>query len=163
MPKEAATVTAIAPTSEPIPVKRLKPLPVPAFKLIETVNQTWRVTVPASTPRERLCESDLHALMGDRFHAFDRVLAIADDSSWFAELLVVSCGVGHAAMIELLYKPLPKLVVPDDALPPNHEVFHAGVDTMWCVKRISDGVLLGTGFTSRQAAVQYLLDHASLK
>ncbi len=147
----------------PKPARPLKPLPRPAFKLRESVNNRWRVVVPSGTPRNQLTVSDLYRLVAGDLVPYDKVILVADNSSWYAEMLVIDSGTGHASLVELVFKELPRTIVADGDLPANHEVFHGGPDSGWCVRRVGDNVMLGTNFPSRQAAVAHLLDHASLK
>lgn len=146
----------------------LKPKPAPsiqrsALKLRESCNNSWRVVALRGVTRERLLDPSYYAVVGDLFLPYDKLHVIAEDRSYYAELLVTDCGRGYAAVTELLFTPLEALLVCQDALPSNHEIVHLGADDLYGVKRTSDGVMLGKGFASRQAAVDFLLDHATLR
>lgn len=152
-------------STEALPPRRT---PLPALsseycKLAETVNNTWRATVPKGTPRERLLESSMWATVAERFTPFDKIIAVSADRSFYSELLVLENGRGWANVVELNYHPLPCLVVDQAGLPPNHVIEHGGVDDLYLVRRVSDGVILQKGFESRQHALEFLLEHASLR
>ncbi|MCY1454031.1 hypothetical protein D9M71_710630 [compost metagenome] len=102
-------------------------------------------------------------MVGDLFLPYDKLHVVAGDRSYYCELLVTDCGRGYASVTELGFHPLEALLVCQDSLPSNHEIIHLGADDLYGVKRTSDGVLLGKGFASRQAAVDFLLDHATLR
>lgn len=133
-------------------------------KLREHANNEWRIIVDAGTPPERVCDSEYHATVAGDYLPFDKLFLIWADSSRYMELLVLACGKGYARLEVLLDKALPAIVVSQQGLPPNHEIVHLGpdVDQMYAVRRMSDGVFLGKGFTSREAALDHLLAHASL-
>ena len=156
MPKEAAELAE--PTRKPLP-----PLPTTAAKLRESTNNSWRIVIPRGTPRERLLDSDLYATLAERFLVYDKLHLVSEDSTFYAELLVIASGRGYCRLVELSYVQLPVLVATHNDLPNNHEIVHGGPDDLYIVRRISDGVVLGKGFSDRQTALAFLLDHASLR
>lgn len=132
-------------------------------KLREHTNQSWRVVADRGVTRERLLDSDYWAVVSQDFQPFDTVSIIAQDRSFYMEALVVDCGRGYARLEELLYKPLAPMLVVADALPAGFSIEYDGPDSQWTVHRLCDGVIMGTNFTTRDAALQHLLDHASLR
>lgn len=153
-------VSTVAETPRP---KNTPALQRSALKLRESTNNSWRIVAPRGTTRERLQDSDFYSVVGDLFLPFDKMHVIAEDRSFYCEFLILDSGRGYASVVELSYHPLPALLVCQDALPSNHEILHLGADDLYGVRRLSDGILLGKGFTSRQAAVDFLLDHATLR
>ena len=150
------------------PATDTKPRPTPAlsrsnFRLRESANNSFRAICARGVTRERLLDSDYWATCAEMMVPFDTVYCCAEDRSYFAELLVLEAGRGYASMVELAYHPLPALLVTGDGLPPNHEIIHLGPDELYAVKRCSDAVILGKGFSSKQDALAFLLDHATLK
>lgn len=146
----------------------LKPKPAAALqrsalKLRESTNNSWRIVAARGVTRERLLDPSYYSVVGDLMLPYDKLHIIAEDRSYYCELLVTDCGRGYASVTELLFAPLEALLVCQDSLPSNHEIIHLGADDLYGVKRTSDGVLLGKGFASRQAAVDFLLDHATLR
>lgn len=133
------------------------------FKLRESVNNVFRIVVPRGITRERLLDSDFYATVAGDLTAFDKIIAVAADRSFYCELLVLECGRSYANLVELSYTPLPALLVVQGSLPANHEIIHLGPTDLYAVRRISDQVLLGKGFSSREEAVAFLCDHASLR
>lgn len=145
------------------PPKPATPLSVAAIKLRETTNNSWRAVIPRGTPRERLLDSDFWATIAERFLAYDKITCVFEDSSAFCELLVVASGRGYCKVVELTWHPLPTLICSDTDLPANHTIEHNGPSDLYVVRRLSDNVILGKNFSSRQDALAFLLDHASLR
>lgn len=161
MTTKAAETQAVEPTKPRRPSSPA--LPRNSLKLRESTNNTWRAIAPRGTPRERLLDSDFWSVVSESFLAYDVIAVIAEDRSYYAELLVLECGRGYASLVELNFHPLPALLVANDGLPPNHEIVHLGPDDLYGVRRCSDGVMLGKGFASRDEALAFLLDHATLR
>lgn len=158
--------TETAPTPE-LPAIKIKPLIRSAVGFHESKNNNWSAVIPRGTTREMVVLSGLWSVVSDRFHAYDRVIAIWEDRSAYAELLVLDAGRGYCNMILLAYHPLPALLVSEAGLPPGFDIFYAGPvenDTGgYCVKRLTDGVLMVKGKPSRDAALAELLDSATLR
>lgn len=147
-----------------IPRRKSSPaLQKSALKLSESVNNRWRVVIARGTPRERLLDSDFWSVVSGDFLPFDTIACVDEGRTYYAELLVLEAGRGYAHLEELLYKALPPLIVANKDVPPNHEIVHLGPEELYAVRRISDGVLLGKGFASRNEALQFLLEHATLR
>lgn len=162
MPNATAEKTEI--TVEAPPRRKSSPaLQKSSLKLSESVNNSWRAVVPRGTPRERLLDSDFWAVVSSDFLPYDKIVVVAEDRACYAELLVLDCGRGYASVEELFYKPLAPLIIANDGLPPNHEIVHLGPEELYGVRRLSDGILLGKGFGSRDEALAFLLDHATLR
>lgn len=145
------------------PPVRIVPVPRSAQKLVSIVNNQWRVILPRGVTRETLTASALWSVCSQDMTPGDLYFVQDEARSFFAILLVLDAGRGYANMHEVLYTPLPALVVAGGGLPPNFEIRHEGLEKGYCVIRLSDGVVYGTNFTSYEDARQYLLDHATLR
>lgn len=132
-------------------------------KLNESANNTWRAIAARGVTREELRVSDYWSIVSANFLPFDLIRVVAEDRSYYAELLVIEAGRGYANVVELSYHDLPAIILSREGIPPNHEIEHLGPERLYVVKRIADGVILGEGFSSREAALQHLLSHASLR
>ncbi len=132
------------------------------FKLREYANNSWRVIADRGVTVERLTDHDFWSIVSTDLQPFDTIHVVAADRSYYAELLVVDCGRGYAAVELLLHKPLAPLLTITDRLPPGFELKYAGPESQWQAIRLCDGVVIGTGFANRDACLQHLLDHASL-
>lgn len=147
--------------------EKITPLLRSAVAFHESRNNTWSAVVPAGTTKERLLQSGLWSVVSDTFHAFDRINVIWADRSGYAELLVVDAGRGFCNVILLNYHQLPALLVSEQGLPPGFDIFFDGPinndEGGYCVKRLSDGVLLVRGKPNRDAALAELLDSATLR
>ena len=157
------TATTEKPDAKSLAPAKLQALPRGNCRLRESVNNTWRAIIPRGTPQERLLESDFWVVVAGDFMPWDRIHAVAEDRSFYAELLVIDAGRGYARIEPLGIHTLAPIVTSQAGLPPGHEIVHAGPDKLYCVRRIKDGVLLGEGFPSKDEALRFLLDHASLR
>lgn len=157
--------TSLQADTQEAPAKPRKPIALQksALKLREFTNAHWRAVIPRNTPRERLLDSDFWAVVANDFQPFDIVCCVAEDRAYYAEILVIECGRGYASLVELNFTPLPALLVTTAGLPPGFEIYHAGPEKLYCIKRVADGVSMGEGFPSREKALEHLLDHASLR
>jgi hypothetical protein len=79
----------------------------------------------------------------------------------------VDAGRGFCTVILLNYHQLPALLVSEQGLPPGFDVYFDGPinngEGGYCVKRVSDGVLLVRGKPNRDEALAELLDSATLR
>lgn len=150
-------------TEPAAPKKKFSPLKPSEVKLRESTNNDWRAIVPRGTARDDLLVSDLWSIVSANFLPLDLIRVVAEDRSYYAELLVIEAGRGYANIIELSFTNLPAIILSKDGIPPNHEIKHLGPDRLYVVQRLADGVILGEGFSSREAALAHLLSHASLR
>jgi len=158
---ESAEIVEIrSEASKPRPIR---PLTRQQVKLLESVNVRWRAIVPKGTTRADLLVPDMWRILGSDLNPFDKITAVDEASTFYAELIVVTAGQGYAQLVELIYIDLPRIVASDSDVPPNHVIEHAGPERLWVIRRLSDGVMLAENFPSRNEAVQYLLAHASLR
>lgn len=153
---------------EEAPAAKLTPLTRSAVTFAEARNNSWQAIVPAGTTAETLIQSGLWSVVADQFRAYDRVACIEASRRFYAELLVLDCGRGFCSMILLNLWPLPALLVSNEALPAGFDAFYAGpLDSNggggYCVKRLADNVLLVKGKPNRDAALEELLLHATLR
>lgn len=158
-------VNAVKPSETPEPKKPKLPasLPHSALKLRESCNNEWRAVIPRGVEPERVLDSDFWAAVSRDFLPYDTIKCIGEARDFYTELLVLEAGSGYCALVKLNHIQLPALLVSQKGLPPNHEIYYSGPEKLYCVKRNSDSVVMGEGFTSREAALEYLLDHASLR
>jgi hypothetical protein len=155
----------ISPDTAPAeaPKKKFSPLKPSDVKLAESTNNTWRAVVPRGTTREDLLVSDLWSVMAHNFLSYDRINIVSETREFFAELLVIDAGRGYCSLVELSFTPLPAIIVANNDVPSNHSIEHCGPEKLYIVRRLSDGVILGEGFPSRDAALAHLISHASLR
>lgn len=134
-----------------------------SFKLLTYGNNQWRCVAAIGTPYERCLQDDYWSTVSTELQPYDEINLIAADGSYFAKLLCIAASRGHARVMELGHWPLPVLLVAGDSLPVNHEVFWGGPEEGFCVRRISDSVMLGKNFANRNEAIEFLLSHATLR
>lgn len=158
--------TETASTTE-LPPLKVKPILKSAVVMTEFRYNHWSAIIPRGTTKEMLVLSGLWAVVSDQMHAFDKIDCIAEDRSYFAQLIVLDAGRGYASVQLLSFHPLPALLVSEAGLPPGFEVFFAGPIENgaggYSIKRLCDGVLMVKGKSSRDAALAELLESATLR
>lgn len=146
---------------------KIKALARSAMVLHEYRQNTWSVVLPRGTTREMLVLAAPWTVVSDQFHPYDRVYALEESRAFYAELLVLDAGRGYCTMVELSYHPLPVLLVSEAGLPPGFDIFYAGPvendNGGYCVKRLTDNVIMTSGHPNRESARAALLDSATLR
>lgn len=144
----------------------IKPLAPGAVTFLEARNNTWSAVVDAGTTKERLLNSGLWSVAGERFRAFDIVHVIEASRAYFAILLVVASGRGYCHMAILNWLPLEAILTADGGqLPPGFQIEYRGpdFDARYCALRVADSVTIVKGAASREECLAELLNHASLR
>ena len=143
-------------------------LTMSAMRPAESRRNAWSCVVPAGTTKEQLLQSQTWSVVSQNLNFLDRIEVIAADRSFFAELLVLAAGRGHASLHLLHYHALPALLTADPGvLPAGFECNFTGPLVNgrggYEVTRTVDNVVMCTGHASRESALQELLQHASLR
>lgn len=157
------TATAIDTEQKEAPLIPLKPQ---AVTFQEARNNAWSAVVPRGTTRERLLQSGLWSIAGERFRAYDIIHVIDEGRSYFAQLLVVASGRGYVHLEVLNWLPLEaNLTLEAGSLPPGFEIEWRGPDqgAMYCALRLADKVTIVAGKATRDECLAELLNHGSLQ
>ncbi|MFW0758931.1 hypothetical protein ACN1C3_30175 [Pseudomonas sp. H11T01] len=145
----------------------VQPIMRSAFTFAESRNNVFSAVVPRGTTQQRLVQSGLWSVVADQLRSFDRILCIAEDRSYYAELLILDAGKGHCSVQLLSYHTLPVLLVSEAGLPPGFSIDYSGPvhngSGGYQVLRHADGVIMSTGHSNREEALAALLDSATLK
>ncbi|MNP36255.1 hypothetical protein D3C76_1296280 [compost metagenome] len=148
------------------PVK-VTPLVRSAIGFFEFQHNRWSAVVPRGTTKERLLQSGLWSVVSDQFKAYDLIYVLEESRAFYAQLLVLDCGRGYCSVQLLNFWPLPALLVSEAGLPPGFDVFYAGPINNgtggYCVKRVTDGVMMAQGHSSKDLALAALLESATLR
>lgn len=128
----------------------------------EDANRTFTVVVPYPTTYEEILAKDFWANVSQRLTQYDRITAIPDDGSWYAELLVANKGDGWANVKELRHIVLDEreTAVRLDEAPEDYPVFHKGKFLKFCVTRRADGAILSKGFDRKSDAIDWAKNYA---
>jgi hypothetical protein len=71
------------------------------FSLVETRRNIWQIVPEDGTPYELLFDKDYWAVMASELRTYDRIEVLADNGSFWAELLVLMATKTQAAVMEL--------------------------------------------------------------
>lgn len=135
----------------------------PGMRVRENGCNEWLCIVPNDVRPKDLTRMGLFGLVGSQLRPRDSIRVFPTDNSYFAELIVVSAGVGYAevALIRSHDLPAPSLSDPDALL--GFEFQQDGLTGWWFATRKSDGAELGrqSGLKTLKEAKRFVEDHAS--
>lgn len=142
--------------------KKLKPLGEKNIRLREAAGNVWRIITEPATSREALLEPSLYGVIAHKLRAYDELIVLSAERTYYARLLVLQAGLGYCELMELNFVQLPAMLASvGETLPSNHRLVH-DVSTGWSAIRISDGVPIIRGCDSQAECLRQLLAHASL-
>jgi hypothetical protein len=133
-------------------------------RLREAAGNVFRIIAPLGTTPERLEESSFYSVISHQFHAFDELIIIAADRTFYARYLVLQAGMGYVEVHQLSFVRLPAMLASvGEILPNNHKLVYTGPETGWQAIRNSDGVVVVSMAKSQTDCLEQLLQHASLR
>ncbi|MEZ1837558.1 hypothetical protein QVM62_06815 [Pseudomonas putida] len=142
--------------------KKIKPLAPEALSFEDYRFVRHCAVVPRDTDPQALTESGFWSSNAHRLHALDRITIVYDDRSAIATVLVLEASQSFVSAVLLDYKKLPGIISDGSEALTNFEIFYSQMDG-YCVRRLSDSVLLIKGATSKENAVEQLKAHAAFK
>jgi hypothetical protein len=129
----------------------------PRFKPAEFCRTVWSATPEPGVTSKDLLKPDYWMHVSEKLRKGDRIEAIAEDGTWFAEYFVKASSKIEAHVVLIrdveLSKPVKKLDVE-----PEFMVKHVGGGT-WRALRTKDQAELKTGFKGKEAAQTWLDDY----
>ena len=144
------------------PVKNIAPKLTPdRFKQAEYTRNIFAMTPAPNTEVEHLMKPEYWSHVARQLNPTDRVEVIAEDNSWFAEVLVMSTGPNWARVKLLRYTPLAEKSAKADApvTNPQFDVNYGGVSAKHRVVRLSDKSVIKDGFATKAEAVKYMQEY----
>lgn len=127
--------------------------------LAEHSRQIHRIKPEVGTNLKDMLVSEYWAHVAAKFHTGDKLEIFAEDGSWYAELLVVSCSRIHAKVLVLLEKQIDVQVpTKQKSVEPFYHAYR-GASAKHSVLRTSDKAVVKEGFESREAAIGWLAEH----
>lgn len=114
------------------------------------------------TTLEDLLTSSYWLSVASRLHALDRICVVLQDRSAIYELLVLEASQSFVATFLLSQHQLPGILGDNSGDLVNFEIFFEQ-STGYNARRLSDGVLVVRGATSRETCIADLKSHASFK
>lgn len=128
------------------------------YKLAEHARNVHHVTPEPGHTRAHLENPEYWAPLSRKFIPGDKVEVLAEDGSYYAELLVLACDRAWAKMHVLRWD---VLTTTDVALSQadKFKVEHKGHVKKHCVIRVSDGAILFEGAHTKDVALKWLEDN----
>lgn len=121
----------------------------------ETVHQAWAVTAPYGAPREATLSPVFWVHVARKLRPLARVSVLAEDGSWFQELLCLVVDGSDIRMKELGFWPLEDTSDVSDKSEAMR-VEWAGPHHQFRVVRNADSVVLEKNFRSRVDATRWI-------
>lgn len=149
-------------TKESAATKPEKVAPLNQTRLKESgfVRNVWSVTPPAGEPFKNLASPEYWCHIGAMLKPGDRIDAMPEDGTWFAELLVLSSARLWAKVHVLSHHDLQgakeDMPLTDDE---NHTVSWKGPIAKFAVIRKSDSTIIKEGFSTKLDGYQWLEGH----
>ena len=145
------------------PVKKIAPKLTPdRFKQAEYTRNIFAMTPAPNTEVEHLIKPEYWSHVAKMMNPTDRVEVVAEDNSWFAEVLIMSTGPNWARVKLLRHVSLVEKATKADAPiaeNPQFEVNYGGVSAKHRVVRLSDKSVIKDGFATKAEAVKYMQDY----
>ena len=115
----------------------------------------WQIVPEDNTPYELLFDKDYWGVMASKLRPFDHIEVLADDGSFWAELLVLMATKTQATVMELR-----KIEISTKEGAPVEEKFAVkwrGPHSKWSVIRMADGSVVKQGFDDADSARAFAL------
>lgn len=126
--------------------------------LAEGRRNIFCVTPEHNTPYEAILRDDYWAHVSAKMKPGDRIEVLAEDGSYFAELLVQDAGRLYAKVAELRHVKLDAVEVKEGGMVvEGYEVAWKGPQLKWCVLRGKDRLKDGM---DKASAIQWMQSHA---
>ncbi len=134
--------------------KRAVQLKDPRMKEQEFLRVWWVVTVEHGTTKEDILKPEFWTQVAIKLKPYNRIDIQADDGSFFAEFLVITCDKTYANVKELSWTEL------NTTKEQPHEEFYAkwrGPHLKWSVIRSSDKEAVKEGMETKDLAIAEIL------
>tara|TARA_R110000868_G_scaffold411755_1_gene708898 strand:- start:17797 stop:18267 length:471 start_codon:yes stop_codon:yes gene_type:complete len=138
---------------------KVRPLEPARMKGGDFVRQIHCATAFDDTKPEDLLIPEYWAHVAASLHPWDRVEVVANDGSWWAELMVLDCGRNYARMAIMRDFDLSGKTNQAPLDMKAYTVKHRGPHSKWSVIRISDGAVVHEGSEKQDMADAWLKNH----
>lgn len=128
------------------------------FQLAEQMIQGWAVTVEHGTKIEDVLKPEFFAHVARALRPFAKIMVLADDMSFYAELMVKSAGATWANVEPLVVLDLTASPARDDPVS-EYSVGYGGPHHKWRVLQASASEPVSKGHESEKLARAWLDDH----
>lgn len=131
----------------------------PRFKPAEFCRTVWYATPESGTELKQLLEPGYWTHVADKLRKGDRIEAVSEDGTWFAEFYVKTANKveAHLALMRNVELSKPVAQMNDEDLP-EYQVKHIG-GGRFRVLRTADNVELETGFKGKEEAEKWLSNY----
>lgn len=142
------------------PKAKINPLPPGNLTFLDQRSVAHVAVIPRGTPVEALAESSFWTSVAHRLQNLDTIRCIYEDRSMIVELIVLEASPIWTATHILGVHQLPGIISDGSDELTNFEVFYSVTD-LYCVRRLSDSVMLVKNASSKEKAIDELKAHAA--
>ena len=124
------------------------------MRLQEHIQRNFVIVVEPGTTQDHLKDPAYWSLVASQFIPMTRLIVYPDDSSFYAEYLVIACAKNWAKVHELSFKKLTSAEA--ENVPDEYEIKWRGNFNKHCVIRKSDGKVIKDQCQTRDEADVWL-------
>lgn len=143
---------------EVIEKKPARKLNEPRFKNAEYERTIWQASIEAGVPFEEVQKPEFWGHVAEKLKPLARIEVIAEDLSYFAELIVIDCDRLWAKTAVLRFVELDGQAAPP-TLPADYRVEYKGPTKKHVVIRESDNTIVQEGIATKAEANAWVGEH----
>lgn len=118
--------------------------------------------VPRDFDPALLTDSGVYLSVAHRLHALDRISVVWEDRGAMADVMVMEASQSYTSLVLLDYRKLPGILSDGSEALINFEIFYSQMDG-YCARRLSDSVIIVSGASSKEKAIDELKAHPAFK
>ena len=145
-----------AETSAPAPLAPPRSLIASRFQNAEHARTVWRVVAEEGTTLAEVCKPIFWAHVAHTMARFDKIEILADDETWYAELMVRDCGRGFASTVVLSHIEFDANEGDKPVSAEGFEIGWKGVKRRFVVIREADRTLVKEELPTKAAAMAWV-------
>lgn len=157
-PKKAKPVEEVAPAEQAIAQPRT--IKQPRFIREASMNRNvFSLAAPLGTLWEDVLSPAFYAHIAPKLRPLDRIEVVAEDMTFYGEVMVLAVGQQHVNVVEIAFIELsmPETIQMTLA---GHKVMFRGPQARWSVVRISDGMAVSENHPTAQHAAMWLTENS---
>lgn len=152
--KPAAEISAPAPQA--VPMAPPRSLIASRFQNSEHARTVWRVVAEEGTTLDDVRKPIFWAHVAHTMARFDKIEVLADDETWYAELMVRDCGRGFASTVVLSHIEFEANEADKPTSTEGFEIGWKGVKRRFVVIREADRTLVKEELPNKAAAMAWV-------
>ena len=129
------------------------------MKLAEYIRCVYAVTVDFGVTIEDVLRPEFWANVSTSLKVNDRIEVLAEDGTFYAELIVLDCSPTHAKVAILTHRNFSSVETEKVESTPDYKVTWGGNTAKFRIIRVADNAVVHSGEATKQAADLWLSDY----